>query len=705
MDSTSFKSPWSRDGLKLFLLGFITLFLELALIRYLAGNIWNLGYFPNLVLIAVFMGMGTGFIFHGYVDEKISFIVFQAAAFLLLVLVSFVYFAHPKVPGFGETAAEIGGELFFTQLPSGAGGEHYLSILICFVLVILIFAFISQRTAKLFRLFKPLTAYSLDITGSCAGIVCFMLISLFMVPAYWWFVVFALVFPMVMDGGYKKRLLPLSIALAAGIFAFYQDANPVAYPDYEGDFQAWWSPYQKVEKIGDFVFVNGVRHQSLMDKQNIARWYGRPYAEALESMSGDDPYRNVLILGSGTGNDVEAALMAGASHVDAVEIDPVIAGLGEKYHPAGPYQDPKVNLVVDDGRAFLSTTNNKYDVISFALTDSVVKVSSMSQLRLENYLFTVEAVEKAYGLLTDSGQLVFYNFYRRPWLVEKMRDMIFAATGKLPRVSSSPLFRNRLTLLSLEKDRPRNSADASHRVKFEVPTDDWPFLYLKEKSIPSFYLKVMAGMIALVALLFVVIRIASPRGSSGIRGGSSIKLVFLLMGLAFLLLETKSVIQFSLLFGNTWLNNSLVFLAVLILVLGANWTAVLIEKPGYNMWAAYFLLIISSLGILVFPLETFLKLDSGFLRFAGASVLIFSPVYFANLIFSLTFREQEVAEHLFGWNLIGATMGGILEYTSMAMGYGFLAVLVAISYTAVIVLLIRLRGVDLTPADAGKAAP
>ena len=45
-------------ALKLFLLGFLGLYLELGLIRYLAGSVWNLGYFPNLVLIAAFMGMG-----------------------------------------------------------------------------------------------------------------------------------------------------------------------------------------------------------------------------------------------------------------------------------------------------------------------------------------------------------------------------------------------------------------------------------------------------------------------------------------------------------------------------------------------------------------------------------------------------------------------------------------------------------------------
>src|SRR5688572_15193042 len=68
----SIAQPEPTTGLartQLFALGMGTLFLELALIRYLAGNIWNLGYFPNLVLVAVFVGMGLGFVGHGSLDE------------------------------------------------------------------------------------------------------------------------------------------------------------------------------------------------------------------------------------------------------------------------------------------------------------------------------------------------------------------------------------------------------------------------------------------------------------------------------------------------------------------------------------------------------------------------------------------------------------------------------------------------------------
>ena len=106
--------PTGADARRLFLLGLLGLFLELTLIRYLAGNIWNLGYFPNLVLIAVFTGMGIGFVFHERVADRYSPWAFHGALGLLVVLAAFVTFASPAVPGFEKAGGEVAGELFFT---------------------------------------------------------------------------------------------------------------------------------------------------------------------------------------------------------------------------------------------------------------------------------------------------------------------------------------------------------------------------------------------------------------------------------------------------------------------------------------------------------------------------------------------------------------------------------------------------------------
>src|ERR1051325_4318521 len=103
------------DPVKLFLLGYATLFLELALIRYLAGNIWNLGYSPNLVLFSVFVGMGVAFTIHQVLDDSRSARWFQLSPLFLLLLVLFVAFIHPTTPGFNAVGeASFGTDIYFT---------------------------------------------------------------------------------------------------------------------------------------------------------------------------------------------------------------------------------------------------------------------------------------------------------------------------------------------------------------------------------------------------------------------------------------------------------------------------------------------------------------------------------------------------------------------------------------------------------------
>ncbi len=201
--------------------------------------------------------------------------------------------------------------------------------------------------------------------------------------------------------------------------------------------------------------------------------------------------------------------------------------------------------MVDDGRAFLTRTQKRYDLIVFALTDSLVKVSAMAQLRLENYLFTREAMSRAFELLSERGDLVLYNHYREPWLIEKISGLLWAATGRVPNV-----LYNRHSFAIIGLNRAALPGPAAGTQEVEIPSDDWPFLYLRRKGIPSVYAGTMLVMVTLISLAMLVLH-----RTAGRHGAESATLVakaaFVLMGVAFLLLETKSVIQFSLLFGTT----------------------------------------------------------------------------------------------------------------------------------------------------------
>ena len=106
----------------------------------------------------------------------------------------------------------------------------------------------------------------------------------------------------------------------------------------------------------------------------------------------DRVFERVLIIGAGSGTDTALALAKGAKHVDAVEIDPKLAQIGRDFHPEGVYQDPRVTVHVNDGRAFLNSSNEKYDLVVYALTDSLTLVSSTAGVRLESFLFTEESM-------------------------------------------------------------------------------------------------------------------------------------------------------------------------------------------------------------------------------------------------------------------------------------------------------------------------
>ncbi len=652
------------------------------------GNIWNLGYFPNLILIAAFIGMGMGFVFHQYASSRISAWLVQGAMLLLLGLVVFVQYRHPNVPGFTRWEGDLGGDLYFTSTNSNSR-QGSAPFLVCLLGVAVIFACLSQRTAKLFRCFRPLTAYTLDIAGSCAGILSFILMSWLGAPAWVWFSFFTVLLMVAMPGLLRVRWLPLVAGLLIVFLVRHQDSVLLSYPDYKGPLESFWSPYQRVQFMGTrrAIYVNGVSHQSMSTRAQIRKDFYQKVHDA-RRRDGGEPYRSVLILGAGSGNDVAAALMNGARHIDAVEIDPAIADIGRRHHPERPYADPRVNVVVDDGRAFMSRTSTRYDLVIFALTDSLVKVSSMSQLRLENYLFTVESARRARSLLRPGGDLIFYNYYRQPWLRTKISEMIREATGVEPEaVYESGDF----AVLKARAGGGQEKSAAGSRPTLDLPHDDWPFLYLVQRGIPRVYQWAMLGMCAFAAILVALLHLSTRRLERYSKPGMlATKLAFVFMGIAFLLLETKSVIQFSLLFGTTWLNSSLVFLAALLLVLVANWTAVLIRDGGW-MRVICIGLILSCLITVVYPLGNLLEVESTLLRFVLASLMTFAPIFFANLLFSLSFRDQDVPEHIFGWNLIGATVGGVIEYSSMYFGYSFLAVVVAVAYAIVIALLLFAR--------------
>ena len=149
------------------------------------------------------------------------------------------------------------------------------------------------------------------------------------------------------------------------------------------------------------------------------------------------------------------------------------------------------------------------------------------------------------------------------------------------------------------------------------------------------------------------------------------------MGAAFMLLETKNIVQFALLFGTTWLVNALVMAGVLVAVLAAVEVSrhVVVRRPAL-LYAALLAALVVAWAV---PPESLLTL-SPLPRFAVAVVIAFAPIFVANMVFAQRFRTTGDSGTAFGANLLGAILGGVLEYLSLIAGYRWLLVVVALLY-------------------------
>jgi len=655
----------STRGLRarLIALCFLMLFVELALIRWLGGNVLYLSYFSNIVLLGSFLGIGLGFLWSHRSGH--SLLRYTPVVFGSLVLV--VHNVPVNVTATGGDLIFFGGEL----KPDGPPREIILPVI--FLAVAALLACVGNGIAETFQKMRNLDAYQFDLVGSIIGIAAFTLLSFLGASPIVWGVISSAILWWTIKPRLPRELvltvIPLLVLLVTLGIESREDG-------------VIWTPYYKastfdiaglgVEDEGTGVLVNGVPHWFQTATYDLPI-----YQTVYERRTDNSPARDLLVIGAGSGNDVSIGLHEGAEHVDAVEIDRRLFEVARDDHPTKPYDDPRVDVHIDDGRAFLERSSKEWDLMILALPDSLTLVQGASSIRLESYLFTKEAAEAYREHLTEDGVFSMYNLYREAWLVDRYAATLEEAFGHAPCVTK--LDDTAFAVLTIGA-RPANVTCPASDVW--IPTtgipdpvdDDRPFPYLREASIPSFYL-VALGLILLISLLLV-------RGVGGPLTGMRDHLDLFFMGVAFLLLETKNVVQFALLFGTTWLVNSLVFGGVMLSVL----LAVVISKRVVvrRLTIPYALLGVTIVIGWLVPQSALLPLPTP-LRLIFACALAFAPIFLANIIFAQRFRETSDSTNAFAANLIGAMVGGVLEYSSLLIGYRNLLVVAFLLYTAAVV--------------------
>ena len=684
----------SKNALfSLFLASVAALYAEIMLIRWISTEVRIFAYFQNLALITCFLGFGLG-CYLSSLRKNTVFSLIAMTALVVLVkapLENWKKFLsmHSSLLALSPDAVIWGG---FSK------DYNVINIILSFAASIIVMAvFLALLIGIMFPLGQlvgfyldlsenAIRAYSVNLVGSVAGLWTLAALSFLWLPPVYWF---GLSFLLILILQPSPRVALTGLILLGVSLVFLRDAHT------DKD-QTYWSPYQKlqVEPLGEQMYNIYTNNTGYMTISNLTPQVLARYPKVAQTQNSyDTPFLfasnrgRVLILGAGAGNDAAAALRNGAERVDAVEIDPVIQYLGSSLHPERPYEASKVQMTIQDARAFLSQTKEKYDIILFALLDSHTQFSSLSNMRIDNYVYTEEALRKARQLLTPQGILIL-KFHVIPpwtWMGQRFYNMLENIFSRKPIVFFVPQLGPMLSAtVFIESNDPglwvrAASSDLATLVAKNPPffplhteggppptTDDWPYIYHRDRSVPYAYL--------IVSLILAIITVPLVRRTAEFSQTSTWRFFFL--GAGFLLLETQMISRLSLYFGTTWIVTSLVITAILLMLVLANVFVATQRRIHLRLYSI--LLVVSLLANYLFPWEqlSFSVRTVGFLLIAGYSL----PIFFAGVIFTETFRHCTQKSSAFGANIVGAVAGGLAQNISFILGMKALLLIAAFFY-------------------------
>jgi SAM-dependent methyltransferase len=676
------------------------LFVEMLMIRWVSSEVRIFAYFKNLVLVACFLGFGLGYY---RCRRGVQLMALIAPLLLLTILLKVPVFQRmvlamlPRLLGDG-TEVHIWGVP--TVPTNGTALLGILLIALLFTVVTTVFIPFGQLVGwHLENAPNGVAAYNVNVLASLVGIAAYTLLCFLYQPPWVWFLA-AGGASLVLFRRNRKACIRVAITFLACVAL-------LAIPSDRGA-QTYWSPYQKLTLIptrenGQIVsydlLTNDDWHQKIVNlSPEFVRSHPRDFDQhPVEWNAYNLPYHfypsppSVLVLGSGMGNDVAAALRNGAGRVVAVEIDPLILRLGHQLHFEHPYQSPRTAVVVDDARTYVENSHEKFDLIVFSLLDSHTTASHFSNIRIDNYVYTREALQKARLLLKPDGLFVVKFWVETPWISGRLFGLMKDTFGVNPiQFQSSPSrfeTPGRFFMAGSPERLQRALLDpalaAYVKARSGMPmqpatltTDDWPYFYQHEPGLPVSVVLVSAAVLAIFAWF--------QRQASG--EAKSVDLHFLLLGAGFMLLEVQIVSQMALLFGTTWVVNSVVVAGILCLIVAAN--LVYGSFPRIPLPIAYAGLFLSLIAMFAVPREK-LFFASLLVRGLVATLALCTPVFFAGVIFVSSFACANFRGSALGANLFGALVGGLLESLSLWFGLRSLTILAALLYLASALLIRR----------------
>jgi spermidine synthase len=683
---------------KLALVSVLGLFLEMLMIRWVSSEVRIFAYFKNFVLIACFLGFGLGCYL---VRRRISLLSLLVPLATLAVIVKLPW------PGLRQLIIDLPGYIGATSevnvwgIPYIPMGLKSLALLANATLVVVpIFALISFAFVPLGQLVgwylenapNGIYGYTVNIVGSLMGIALYTLLCfLFQPPAVWFLLAGSMLVWFVWSLPRMRWASVVVLTFCIGLTSLGPGSESKDY----------WSPYQKLtlsplnrdgELVGHQLTTNGSWYQQILNlspsfvashpqyfKQEPVEWnaYNLPYHFYQAPPS-------ALVLGAGTGNDVAAALRNGAGQVTAVEIDPLILKLGKTLHFEKPYDSPRVTAVLNDARSYVETTNDRFDLVVFSLLDSHTNSSYYSNIRIDNYVYTVEAMQATKRLLKPDGIMVVKFAVATPWIAGRLNNLLQTVFGRAPLEvqASETVFTSagRFFIAGSQARIDRALAEPSlaayvhsHQdfpaAKASLTTDDWPYFYQHEPGLP--------GSVIILSAVLIFLCWSFMRQTGAIVG--SLRWHFFFLGAGFLLLEAQIISKMALLFGTTWLVNSIVIAGLMILIVASNFLVQWQPKIPVSVGYAGILCTIAA-GYFI-PLER-LFFQSIWVKALVATAVLCLPVFFAGIVFIRSFALEGFRSEALGSNLLGALTGGMLESLSMWTGIRSLLIIAAVLYLA-----------------------
>lgn len=403
--------------------------LEVAITRIFSAAIWY--HFAFVAVSVALVGLGASGLVVQYGQKKIkenwtqNLAIFSAWSITLFIPVT-LFVMH-----------------------SLASQVIYLPLFM--VLFAVPFFFIGVIISAAFNAFSRVAGklYAADLIGASAGallVVLFLIMTggegttliVGMIAA-----VSATIFSWIAKSHKKKIISLIFVAFAASllfinfstqIFAIPTDPTaqkdlPIYLHENPGSkiVKTQWNSFSRIDVVEGGTGNEGLVAKIFIDGgagTNIISWDGNLGSrQELATWMQYLPFKmmqnpEVLVIGSGGGRDVIAALVSGSKDVTSVEINPIIFETVKSYgdKAGNVYTQPYVDAYVDEGRSFVTRSSDKYDIVYIPFVDTWASVSSGGLSVSENFLYTVEGFQQYYDHLTDRGKIVTVR-----WLIDAPR--------------------------------------------------------------------------------------------------------------------------------------------------------------------------------------------------------------------------------------------------------------------------------------------